>query len=938
MSQRFFRIFAPAAFLFFIPLLFFGHQLDELHRHWNDLDRATRSEKAAEILGDLERSMDLAVIVKESFERFCREIGRSLSPPSLASAPLSIFDRRFRRRFPRQSVLLWFDAGGRFLPQPDVALPVRSTRSWQAFFEVLLPPENLAHTSLRIAEGLIKTLFGEFLSIEILRSGREAPVKVFLQTEMHFFLYAPIPATDGKTTGWLLAFIPLDRARPGWELRRAVKRAERLRTPEPIEFGGFWLSESGLKGEGDCTPGISPGLAQGIWSQRLHTTTLGTSTPGLFSADHELLLLGKLAKNNPDVFLLVGIRGSPSLLRTMVSLIPWAQQGLIGLGGFVGVLCFGFFLGLRFPELRLATQFRLISGVLALLPLLAVSLAGVSHFVRHTQIQHEESLRELDGILDQIEQSVAEQLAALEEKFRRHLLRIEDWADGAPHRLNAVWRSLKRTYALENLLFIPRNEDMISIGHAGNHAIVQIFSSMILDRLQFGRRKNKTRKTQLEGMQELFERFTPDDFRATLNRFQFMATGATQKLAFHAFCKDNNQDNAAYFSLFFDQNALLQILLERAQKRFPARQRAELSLLHLHSRDDSEAGNHQVLSPQFQSWLNSTQYSEKPLSSRVTRDGRTTQYFCRPLKNLGTIGLVGKELRTLQATRSLTLGFLVLLFLLSTATAAIVSRLLEQYLLTPVLVLARAVEQVDRGATKTRVTHAHTDELGQLLGTFNELAAGLEEKERMSPFLHQALVQSVHQQAPERVARHDVVILFAGLRDFLNLERSLSPRAAMAVMSHFLGLCEQTIVAEGGDVNKFIGDTVLAVFQAQGDTPPETRAVKAAQAIQHQVQLWMQERREAGLPEVVCGIGIASGIAVLGQVGAAHKRLDFTVIGDVVNLAARLEKMAGRPGQPTILVDGATRRQAAAISGFAPTEITSVRGRAGRLEVFGLVS
>jgi adenylate cyclase len=136
----------------------------------------------------------------------------------------------------------------------------------------------------------------------------------------------------------------------------------------------------------------------------------------------------------------------------------------------------------------------------------------------------------------------------------------------------------------------------------------------------------------------------------------------------------------------------------------------------------------------------------------------------------------------------------------------------------------------------------------------------------------------------------DVAILMVDLRGFTRLSTALAPGDVMKLLQDYQGRVSPLIVSNGGSIDKFLGDGILASFGAVAPSPTVAAdAMRAADAVIEAADRWAAERRAAGLPPLSIGLAAASGRVVFGAVGDGE-RLEFTVIGDAVNFAAKLEK------------------------------------------------
>jgi class 3 adenylate cyclase len=215
-----------------------------------------------------------------------------------------------------------------------------------------------------------------------------------------------------------------------------------------------------------------------------------------------------------------------------------------------------------------------------------------------------------------------------------------------------------------------------------------------------------------------------------------------------------------------------------------------------------------------------------------------------------------------------------------------------------------ATERVKSGDMSARVAVSSGDELGQLARSFNEMLTGLEERER----LRAAFGSYVSPDVAERVLTEgellegedvEVTVLFVDICDFTAFAERSTARETVTYLNDFFGTVVPILERYRGHANKFIGDGVLGVFGApERLSDHSSRALAAAQDIVDAV-----ERRYGG--DLRLGIGLNSGPVSVGTVGGGG-RLEFTVIGDTVNVAARVEQLTRRTGDPILLTE-ATR-------------------------------
>src|SRR3954449_626808 len=230
--------------------------------------------------------------------------------------------------------------------------------------------------------------------------------------------------------------------------------------------------------------------------------------------------------------------------------------------------------------------------------------------------------------------------------------------------------------------------------------------------------------------------------------------------------------------------------------------------------------------------------------------------------------------------------------------------LLSRSVLSPVRELVDATARVKEGDMSARVAVSSGDEIGQLARSFNEMLTGLEERER----LRTAFGSYVSPDVAERVMAEgellegedaEVTVLFVDIRNFTAFAERSTARETVAYLNDFFGLVVPIVERHRGHPNKFIGDGLMGVFGAPERLPDHASCALAAA---REIATAVDERYG---PDLRVGIGLNSGPVSVGSVGGGG-RLEFTVIGDAVNVAARVEHLTRSTGD-TILLTEATR-------------------------------
>ena len=270
------------------------------------------------------------------------------------------------------------------------------------------------------------------------------------------------------------------------------------------------------------------------------------------------------------------------------------------------------------------------------------------------------------------------------------------------------------------------------------------------------------------------------------------------------------------------------------------------------------------------------------------------------------------------------------------------ARLMSRLVAEPVDQLRAAARAVAAGRLDVEVALKRADEFGALIGEFNRMVVELREKER----LRRTFGLHVGRKAAEQILARDpglggveqiITVMFVDIRGFTARAAAGEPEKIVAVLNEFLGAMVRVVEEQhSGMINKFLGDGFLALFGAgaagEAHADEALRAARAMSAALHDLNTRLAVRGEETL---AIGIGLHTGPAIVGSIGSPE-RLEFTAIGNTVNLASRIESLTKAVGH-TVVLSEATRaalQQPASLLKLPPQ---MVKGVAQPVSVWALV-
>jgi class 3 adenylate cyclase len=272
--------------------------------------------------------------------------------------------------------------------------------------------------------------------------------------------------------------------------------------------------------------------------------------------------------------------------------------------------------------------------------------------------------------------------------------------------------------------------------------------------------------------------------------------------------------------------------------------------------------------------------------------------------------------------------------------ALVIGLLFARRITRPISGLTAAVTRVAGGDLSQAIPVRSADEVGRLTQAFNEMLAGLRQRDfirdtfgrYVSPEVAKTLLES-----PEALrlggAKREVTILMSDLRGYTRFAEQGDPQRVMEVLNGYLARMTEIIIGYGGTINEFIGDAIFAIFGAPLEVPDHAeRAAATALAMQGAMRKVNEANAARDMPHLEMGIGVNTGEAVVGNIGSAQ-RAKYAVVGSAVNVAARVES-ATVGGQ--ILISAATWERIRDLAEVGAPVPVAVKGLAEPLLLYEL--
>ncbi|MCB1140493.1 MAG: HAMP domain-containing protein, partial [Leptospiraceae bacterium] len=277
---------------------------------------------------------------------------------------------------------------------------------------------------------------------------------------------------------------------------------------------------------------------------------------------------------------------------------------------------------------------------------------------------------------------------------------------------------------------------------------------------------------------------------------------------------------------------------------------------------------------------------------------------------MGLDMLANNELNLVNSLFRFYIAIVAISVLLTVSAAYLLGGLLTR----PVSLLRMGAERVRKRDFETSIDIRTNDELEVLGETFNDMVREIRDFSSNLEKQNQAFFRFVPTQFVEILGKDNAIeihtgesnllnlsVLFSDIRSFTSLSEGMTPAEVLDFMNSYLEVMEPVIKDHDGFIDKYMGDGIMALFR-NSDLPSANKSVNAAIAMQRELHLFNEFRKEQNAEPIRTGMGIATGDVILGTVGT-ETRLDTTVLGHAVNLSSRMEALTTSYGVSIIITE-----------------------------------
>lgn len=322
--------------------------------------------------------------------------------------------------------------------------------------------------------------------------------------------------------------------------------------------------------------------------------------------------------------------------------------------------------------------------------------------------------------------------------------------------------------------------------------------------------------------------------------------------------------------------------------------------------------------------------------------------FCFIVSSVFPVAILLSSYISVQINNGLEIhGGVIFVSILLMLISFIITHGLSRLILNPLKNLTEASKRIQNGDYKSRVGIVTSDELGALADSFNDMADSLAEKEFMRDTFGKIVDPEVRDYLMSGSGKESlgaalggetrvVTVLFCDIRSFTAMSEKMEASEVVQLLNKYFTALGKCIAAHHGIINKYIGDAIMAIFGAPVKSENSARdAFLAALDMRKALVEVNEDFKKEGLPEVHFGIGIHTGPVFAGTIGAEN-RMEYTVIGDTVNTASRLESLCKTYTKDLILSEASAEKLGKEDSKLSFVAEAEIRGKSQPMKLYTL--
>ncbi len=322
--------------------------------------------------------------------------------------------------------------------------------------------------------------------------------------------------------------------------------------------------------------------------------------------------------------------------------------------------------------------------------------------------------------------------------------------------------------------------------------------------------------------------------------------------------------------------------------------------------------------------------------------------FCFIVSSVFPVAILLSSYISVQINNGLEIhGGVIFVSILLMLISFIITHGLSRLILNPLKNLTEASKRIQNGDYKSRVGIVTSDELGALADSFNDMADSLAEKEFMRDTFGKIVDPEVRDYLMSGSGKEslgaalggetrEVTVLFCDIRSFTAMSEKMEASEVVQLLNKYFTALGKCIAAHHGIINKYIGDAIMAIFGAPVKSENSARdAFLAALDMRKALVEVNEDFKKEGFPEVHFGIGIHTGPVFAGTIGAEN-RMEYTVIGDTVNTASRLESLCKTYTKDLILSEVSAEKLGKESAGLSFVAEAEIRGKSQPMKLYTL--